>query len=359
MLHKNNKLDFTGQPIYIGMDTHKKQFTISLLGEHLSYKTFSQPPKPAVLIDYLNRNYPGADYFAAYEAGFSGFWIQEELQSGGVKCIVVNPCDVPTTDKERKQKRDPLDSRKIARALRNGELTPIHIPDKRNQQDRSLLRMRQKVIGNQTRCRNRIKGLLSFYGIDLPEQFNKSGTHWSKRFMEWLKQLDLEHSSGNAALSLLLEEATFLRSLLLKADRDIRLLSKEERYGGDVKLLLTVPGIGRLTAMIFLTEVGDVKRFKKLDQLCSYVGLIPNVYGSGEKEKVGDITKRGNRHLKSHLIESSWVAARNDPALSMRYNELCSRMNGNKAIIRIARKLLNRIRYVLINKQEYVFALAA
>ncbi|MDF1882252.1 transposase [Sulfurimonas sp. MAG313] len=244
MRSKINKLDFTGQPIYIGMDTHKKQFTISLLGEYLSYKTFSQPPEPGVLIDYLKRNYPGADYYAAYESGFSGFWIQEELQSAGVDCIVVNPCDVPTTDKERKQKRDPLDSRKIARALRNGELTAIHIPDKKNQQDRSLLRIRQKIIGNQTRCRNRIKGLLSFYGIDLPEKFNKSGTHWSKRFMEWLKQLDLSHKSGNATLFLLLEEATFLRDLLLKASRDIRLLSKEDRYAEDVRLLLTVPGIG-------------------------------------------------------------------------------------------------------------------
>ena len=239
-----------------------------------------------------------------------------------MNCIVVNPADVPATDKEKKQKGDPRDSRKIARGLKNGELSAIHIPDKLSQQDRSLLRMKQRIVGNQTRCRNRIKGLLSFYGIEFPEQFNKSGTHWSKRFMEWLGQLDLGHDSGNTTLSLLLEEATFLRGLLLKAGNNIKLLSKEERYAEDVKLLLTVPGIGMLTAMIFLTEIGDVKRFKNLDHLCSYVGLIPNVYASGEKVKVGDITQRGNSHLKSHLIESSWVAARNDPALSMRYNEL-------------------------------------
>jgi transposase len=359
MLSKNNKLDFTGQAIYIGMDTHKKQFTVTIQGEHLTYKTFTQPPHPKVLIDYVKRNYPGADYYAAYEAGFSGFWIQEELQSGGVDCIVVNPSDVPTTDKERKQKRDPLDSQKIARSLKNGELNAIHIPDKKSQQDRSLLRMRQRIVGNQTRCRNRIKGLLSFYGIEFPEQFNSSGSHWSKRFMAWLMRLGLGHNSGNTTLSLLLNEAKFLRDLLLKADSDIRLLSREDKYIEQVKLLLTVPGIGRLTAMIFLTEIGDVKRFKNLDHLCSYVGLIPNIYASGEKEKTGDITKRGNSRLKSHLIESSWVAARNDPALSLRYNELCSRMSGNKAIIRIARKLLSRIRYVLVNKQEYVLALTA
>lgn len=356
---KNKQLDFSGQNLYIGMDTHKKHFTVSIQGENLFYKTFNQPPDPAILVNYLHRNYPGANYFAAYEAGFSGFWIQEKLESMGVNCIVVNPCDVPTTDKEKKQKRDKLDSRKLARALKNGELTGINIPDNQIQQDRSLIRTRQRIIGNQTRCRNRIKALLYFFGIEFPETFLHSGTHWSKRFMDWLRQLDLGQESGNSSLRLLIQEAESLRELVLRADKDIKKLSQSERYAEKVKLLLSVPGIGRLTAMILLTEVNDMSRFRNLDHLCSYVGLIPNVYGSGDKEKVGDITSRGNRRLKSHLIESSWVAVRNDPALSLKYNQLCSRMNGNKAIIRIARKLLNRIRFILLNNETYQLAVAA
>jgi transposase len=272
---------------------------------------------------------------------------------------VVNPCDIPTTDKEKKQKRDPLDSRKICRALKNGELTAIHVPDKWNQQDRSLLRIREKIIGDQTRCRNRIKALLYFYGIGYPEQFQKSGTHWSKRFMEWLSALEFAHESGKVALALLLKEATGLRDLLLEANKSILKLSQEERYKSNVKLLLSVPGLGRLTAMILLTEIGNVNRFRGLDHLCAYLGLMPNVYASGDKEHIGEITKRGNKHLRGYIIESSWVAVRNDPALSLKYNELCSRMPGNKAIIRIARKLLNRIRYVLLKNEEYEFALAA
>lgn len=356
---KNTQLDFKGQNIYVGIDVHKKHFTVSIQGERLFYKTFNQPPIPEILVEYLTRNYFGAKYFAAYEAGFSGFWIQEELMSLGVNCIVVNPCDIPTTDKEKKQKRDPLDSRKIARSLKNGELNAIHIPDKLNQHDRSLLRTRQRVIGNQTRCRNRIKALLYFYGFNYPEQFQHSGTHWSRRFMNWLNELELGHESGNNTLNLLLKEANYLREILGEADKNILKLSKGERYSEKVKLLLSVPGIGRLTAMIFLTEIEDIKRFKGLDHLCAYIGLMPNVYGSGEKERVGDITKRGNKHLRGYLIESSWVAVRNDPALGSKYHQLCSRMKGNKAIIRIARKLLNRIRYVLINKEGYELSIAA
>jgi transposase len=160
-------------------------------------------------------------------------------------------------------------------------------------------------------------------------------------------------------LELLIKEATSLRVLVHEIDQEILMLAKQDRYSSNVKLLVTIPGIGRLTAMILLTEIGDISRFKKLDDLCSYIGLIPNVYSSGETERIGDITRRGNKRLRSFLIESSWIAVRKDPALGCKYHELCTRMPGNKAIIRIAKKLINRVRYVLLNKEEYELSVAA
>jgi transposase len=352
------KLDFSGQNIYIGLDTHKKQITVTIMGEQLHHKTFSQPPDADVLVNYLNRNFPGANYHAAYEASYSGFWLQERLQSKGVNCIVVHAADVPTKDKERTQKRDRLDSQKIARSLRSGELEAIHVPGKENQQDRSLLRARHQIVTNQTRCKNRIKALLSFFGITYPEQFAHSGTHWSKRFMTWLREVDLG-TSGNDTLAIYLSEAEFWRGTLTTVTKKITILSRQEKYALMVKLLLGVPGIGRLTAMMLLTELENIKRFKGRDELCSYVGLVPNVYSSGDSEHVGNITRRGNKTLKDCFIESAWVAARTDPALMVKYNQLCGRMNGNKAIVRIARMLLNRVRYVLVNEKEYEFGVAA
>ena len=177
--------------------------------------------------------------------------------------------------------------------------------------------------------------------------------------MSWLDQIDLGYESGNQALALLIQELRHIRELLLSAERSLRVLSRSERYKTNVELLLSVPGIGTITAMLLLTEIGDITRFKGLDHLCSYIGLIPNVYASGQKEQVGDMTHRGNKHLRSYIIESSWVAIRRDPALGIKYHQLCGRMNGNKAIIRIARKLVNRIRYVLTNKEAYELAIAA
>ena len=353
-----NKLDFSGQNIYVGLDTHKKQITVTIMGENLHHKTFSQPPDAEVLVKYLNRNFPGANYYAAYEAGYSGFWLQENLQARGVNCIVVHAADVPTKDKERKQKRDPLDSQKIARSLKSGELEAIYVPSKDCQRDRSLLRARQQIVGNQTRCRNRIKALLSYFGISYPEQFTRSGTHWSKRFMEWLRKVDIG-KSGNSTLAIYLAEAEFWRNTLSSIIKQINALSGEERYAKLVKLLIGVPGIARLTAMMVLTELEDIKRFKGRDELCGYFGLVPNISSSGDSEHVGDITQRGNKTLRKCLIESAWVAARTDPALTMKYNQLCSRMKGNKAIIRIARMLLSRMRYVLIKETEYELGVAA
>jgi transposase len=105
--------------------------------------------------------------------------------------------------------------------------------------------------------------------------------------------------------------------------------------------------------MIWLTELIDIRRFKNLDHLSSYVGLVPGEHSSGEKHITTELDHRGNQVLRSLLIENSWAALRKDPALMMKYTELTKRMTGNRAIIRISRKLLNRIRYVLINEKEY------
>ena len=177
--------------------------------------------------------------------------------------------------------------------------------------------------------------------------------------MSWLTQLDLGESSGNVSLGTYIEEAEFLRGLLLKTTREVRALSKTTLYAKRVKLLMGIPGIGCLTAMVILTELDNITRFTELDKLCSYVGLIPNVSGSGESERIGDITKRGNKMLRKMLVERSWVAIRKDPALTLKYNELRGRMKANKSIIRIARKLLNRIRYVLVNEEEYQMSVVA
>jgi transposase len=342
-------LDFTNEPIYIGVDVHKKSWNVSIMLNGITHKTFTQPPKPDILSNYLNKNFPGGNYICAYEAGFCGFWIQHDLEKKGVKCIVINPADVPTKHKEKNNKTDKVDSRKIARSLQNNELEPIYVPSRQSLEDRSLIRFRYNITTDLTRCKNRIKSILNFYGIEIPRELDKR----SQKYFSWLDNVELHHESGTDTLKLLLQEYLNLRKIQLDTTTKIRHLSKIDKYSKNIKWLTSIPGIGIITAMIILTEIDSISRFSNLDKLCSFIGLVPIVHSSGDKEIIGGITRRGNTHLKKCLVESAWMAIRSDIALMMNFKDYCKRMEPNKAIIKITRKLVNRIRFVLKNKTEY------
>ena len=353
MREKVNEKAFVGQSIFVGIDVHKKEWKISVMTEEIHCKTFSAPPEADKLSNYLRRNFPGAAYYSAYEAGFSGFWLHKELTKLGIKSIVVNPGDIPTTDKERKQKEDQRDSRKIAKTLRAGQLKGIFIPSEKVQQDRILLRTRETIVKDLSRSKNRIKSLLYFQGINYPQRFNSNSTHWSKLFIQWLEGVTFEHESGKTGMNAHLEIVKHHRGLLLKVTRQIKELSKSPEYGQNVELLISVPGIGMLTAMKLLTELETIDRFTDFDHLCSYVGLVPSTDSSGENHVDTGITPRRNSRLRAALIKSAWTAIRNDPALLVAYQKLCKRMSDNRAIVRIAKKLLNRIVHVLRKKEKY------
>jgi transposase len=162
--------------------------------------------------------------------------------------------------------------------------------------------------------------------------------------------------SGQESLIALLNESKHLRTSILQVTKQINGLAKTDQYKKSVELLRSIPGIGLLTAMIILTEIETINRFANIDQFCGYIGLVPSTKSSGEKEVVGDITPRGHSKLRGAIIESAWVAARLDPALNKSYHDYCNRMESNKAIIRIARKLASRINFVLKNNQPYVYS---
>ncbi len=357
MQKKNTKVDFSGQDIYVGLDIGKKSWQVTILTKEFEHKTFSQPPKPEVLVGYLRKHFPGARYLCVYEAGYFGFWIHDALRQQGVDCLVTHPADVPTKDKERRNRNDTVDARKLARSLRNGELTALYVPERKALEDRSLVRMRASMVKKQTRCKNQIKGSLNFYGDIIPDDLVKA--RWSRNFIQWLEDLSFQQESGKQALQVLLEELKHLRQSIAQLTRQIRALAQQKPYGTQVKLLETIPGISTLTSMILLTEIVDINRFKALDQLASYVGLIPGEDSSGEQKKITGLTRRRNAHLRVMLIECSWVAVRKDPAMLMAFNKLSERMPKNRAIVRIAHKLLNRIRYVLKNQEPYETCIVA
>ena len=215
---------------------------------------------------------------------------------------------------------------------------------------RSLVRQRYRLVQDQTRCKNRIRHLLISNGIKITEKEER----WSMKFINIVKQSDFGSALLKASVDFAIEQYLQIRRILKEITLSIRELSKQEPFLKVQKFLQSVDGVGLITGMVIQTEIGEINRFKHFDSLCDYVGLVPDIYSSNDQTIVRGISQRGNSFLKEAIIESSWVLIRKDPAMLMKYNEYRSRMNANKAIIRIAKHLLSRIRFLWKNEQVYV-----
>lgn len=349
-LQKVNKLDFTDQCIYVGLDVHKKNWKVAIYHDYGFYKSFSQDPDPKILMQYLRRTFPGGQYHVVYESGCFGFWIAHQLQALGVHCIVTHPADVPTTDKQKRRKTDRVDANKLAQELRADKLTPLYVPAISAISDRMLVRTRAKMVKNQTRLKNQIKSLLTFMGIPVPFD---SKQHWSRQFMHWLQTLDLPQATATASLKAYLVLLEDTRNQLADLTRQVRQLARQPTYQPLVELLMSIPGVGPITSMVLIVELIDMHRFKNLDKLCGYVGLVPDIESTGQTTHVKGLTKRANTYVKHMIIEASWVAIAKDPALMSDYSKLIMRMKKQHAIIRMARKLLARVRFVWMHEKPY------
>lgn len=353
----NNKhftnLDFSGQTIYVGIDVHKKDWRVALYHDEVVLKNFTQPSKPEILEKHLKKNYPGANFICGYEAGFCGFWIQKYFTKNGIACKVLNPADIPTSHKEKEFKTDPRDARKIAKALKNNLVEGIFIHTDQGLEARHVVRYYHDMSRNYTRFKNKLKGTLNFYGVQYPPEFESSTSHWSKSFYSWLQTIKLTNENGNFVLNSYINECLRVKAQKKIATAKVKELSEKDTYKEMCEYLRSITGVGLITSMTYLTEIGDINRFRNLNKLCAYIGFIPSSNSSGEKERIGEITIRGNKYLKNQIIESAWMAIRCDPVLLNTYLNHRKRMDKNKAIIYVARKQVARMLFVTVNKKHF------
>lgn len=344
------KTDFSNQNFYVGLDVHKKSWSVTILTDGIELKAFSQPPSANMLADYLHNNYPGGNYFSAYEAGFCGYTIHRQLLSRGIQNMVINPADIPRMNKELVYQTDKSDSRSIARELRNHQLHGIFIFKPEAEEFRSLFRHRLRIAKDIRKACNRIKGFLFYRSITLPAEFDNS--NWSNAFLAWLDAIPLEYPAARRVLDQLVDHYRYCYKEKLTIEGELRRLAKEKDarlYG----LLTSIPGIGPITAIGLMAEIGDIHRFAHIKQLASYVGLIPRISQSGEKATIGSITYRHNAYLRPLLVEAAWQAIRADPVMLACYKKSCIKSNSKKVIIKVARKLLSKTMLVMKHRVEY------
>jgi transposase len=345
-----NIIDYSGKTICVGIDVHQRDYQVAKIYNGICLGNHRMGANGDALIEHLRSHYPGADFKCVYESCAWGFNLQRNLSAAGMDCIVVHAADVSTNDKERRRKTDKVDALKLARDLESGDLKGIHVPDETLQKERNLIRYRSRVVRDIGRSKNQLKSLLKYQGIDIPVAY--SGNNWSRNFMNWVEQQASTDLLLADTLLLMVEQVKLLRGLLLKVEKKLRTL-RTGKYATKVKLATSVPGIGPTTAMMFLLEAGDISRFKGFDSLNGYIGLCPDTDSSGQTDRVRGITIRRHKQLRAALIESAWEAIRLDPAMMDSYQALIKRMKGTQAIIRIARKLLRRLRAILLTGVAY------
>lgn len=346
----NKSIDFTGQGFYIGIDVHKKSWTITVRTLHLEVSHFSQQPDVDQLARFLQKRYPGGNFFSAYEAGFCGTSLHHALCKSGIKNIIIHPADLPESDKHKKNKNDLHDSRAVARYLEAGVLSGIHIMPCDQQERRSLSRLREAKVKDVTRCTNRLRGLLNYSGIALPEAF-RDKEYVSQNLLLWLGKLQLATQEGTQVLQQHIEELKYQRGQLLQITRKLK-KAISTHFKDSYTSVLTIPGMGPVTTMTFLAETGDLTRFKDPDPYCSYLGLIPSEQSSGERVYSNRIQPRCNTHLRPLLIEAAWAAIRRCPVLLAYYKKHAD-TNNKKSIVKVARKLALIAKAVALNKTTY------
>jgi len=342
-----------GRQIFIGIDLHKIQWHVTIRTEDLELFNGSIPGTWEALKKLLDR-YPGYRKQAVYEAGYFGFWLYDHLVGYGVDCVVTPPSLVPQ-EYGNYVKTDRRDSRKLAHLLAKGLLKRVWVPTPEQLYERQVIRRRKQLIGDRVRTQNRIKAELRFYGIELPTPTGQ----WSKGYFENLQRLRFGNRWMQESFERLLEEYEFLSGQIDRQTKVLRALAETAQYQERVKILRSTPGIGLISAMEYLLELQDIKRFRRGNQLPAYVGLTPSQYSSGEKLRMGRITAIGKNDLRGTLVEVAWRLIAKDPAMRDKYERIKARAGSKRAIIAIARITLLRTRRMLLDRQPYVVGLAA
>lgn len=347
-LQKQN--DFSGQNFYVGLDVHKKSWSVTIRSMGIQVGHFTQPPGAEALHDYLQRNFPGGSYLSAYEAGFCGTYAHEDLCKLGIKNILLHAADIPVTDKQKKNKSDMRDSRAIAENLERGNLKGIHVLTRDQQELRGLFRLRESKVADVVRSNNKLKSLLMYHSIVVPETVSKT-EFLSGKVLDWLA-IELCSTAGTLTLKQYIADLKYQREQLSKITKLLRteiITIHKQAYEN----LLSVPGIGSVTAMGLLAELADFSRFDDPDEYASYLGLCPWEDSTGDYIQTKGIQPRCNKHLRPLLVEASWKAISSSRNIFAYYSKHAVGKNGKKAIIKVARKLAMIAKGVVTTGKPY------
>jgi transposase len=284
----------------------------------------------------------GARVIFAYEASGQGFGLYDELTAAHFECHVLAPTKIARSTQHRQRKTDEQDADQILQLLRGhvlagNPLPSVWIPDAQTRDDRELVRARLDAAEKGVTIKSQIQGLLKRNRLDRPEHLKCA---WTKKASAWLRMVTRDPAVGastQATLASLLRQWEFLQQEIERLDEALENLARSLRYTAAIGELLKLQGVGLLTALVFLTEIGDLGRFANRRQISAYLGLVPRSYESGEaSDRKGHITRQGSSRVRRALCQAVWSRIRQEGADHAAYQRLVKRNPKHRKIAVVA-----------------------
>ncbi len=339
----------------LGVDLHKKQFTVYFLSEdrevqelgiyetnHSGYTRFLE-----ICADLEHRGY---ELHAAVETTGNARYFRNRLVSRGIEVTVVNTLKFKVVT-ESVKKTDRRDARTLAEFLEKDMLPESHLCSQESEEMRRLLKVRQNLVQTMVSVKNQIHGMLMSYGME-----SRGGQLQSKKERQRILCGLADHEFGGnaaAAIASLFETIDQLDALVKRQTQLLQTLVAEDE---DVALLMSIPGVGIITASTIRAYVDDIDRFNDAKQFASYMGLAPWVQNSAESVHHGHITKRGPMDMRTAMVQCVLGMVRlktktESYRIMHQYQDLKRRKGSGQAIIAIARKL-STIMYTMLKTRQ-------
>ena len=337
--------------IMIGCDLHDKTMLLKIAEGRSEPETWSVKNTASGrkrMISHFKRQSTtagGARVVFAYEASGLGFGLYDELTDAGIECYVLAPTRIARSPRQKSQKTDEKDAQQLLELLRahilaGNKLPTVWIPDTTTRDDRELMRMRIDVAEKITTIKAQIKSLLKRNYIPRDKA---TGKGWTRLYRSWLicglcesAQSPLR-TNGRSALASLIRQLDFLEEEEKRLTELVNALASEPRYEAAFEQIASLCGVGLMTAMVFLTELGDLNRFENRRQLAAYLGLAPRSSESGEaNDRKGHITRQGSSRIRKMLCQATWARVRYDREEGEAYHRIVAKNPKKKKIAVVA-----------------------
>jgi transposase len=282
---------------WVGLDVHARKVVAGVLDASSGeLRSFRAPTVPVETVEWLRR-FP-APVRVGYEAGPTGYGLARACAAAGVACTVAAPSRIPRASGDR-VKTDRRDAERLARLLRLGELVAVRVPEPHEEAARDLVRAREDARGELMRARHRLSKLLLRHGLVY------DASAWTLAHDAWLRGQRFD----SRPVAIAFDEA-YAAVLQAKARRDtldqaIVEQAGEPPFAEVVGRLCCLRGVSTLTALALTVELGDWSRFRA-QSLGPFLGLTPSEDSTGERRRLGAITKTGNTHARRLLVEAAW-----------------------------------------------------